>query len=228
MGDIICLSDHARASKTVSREAKEVSSSAVTPAAAAFSVASNEAHHSAGMLSRCHHFDTAEAVAPISAAIASRAPQASLAPHNSITDRKDEICDMPQTLGQTVLKRKDFLSLDGSRPLGHTVRMAESDEESLYKQEFMARVKHARVARGWKQWQAADAMGIPQDKYKQYEGRSLMPHYLIGRFCLVCLVDPQWLLTGHGDRAPKPIRVVTESEPAPKPKQKRTRSRRAA
>lgn len=105
--------------------------------------------------------------------------------------------------------------------------MAESETETQFKQRFTKRVKDARVAIGWKQWQIADALGIPQDKYKQYEGRSLLPHHMIGRFCLITHIDPEWLLTGRGQKPLQPLRLApTEAEPVAKPK--RTRARRVA
>ena len=136
--------------------------------------------------------------------------------------------DMGPTLGQTVLKGKANLSLDERLSLGHTVRMAESDEEAQFKHEFTARIAQARIARGWKQWQAAEAMGIPQDKYKQYEGRSLMPHYLIGRFCLVTRIDPIWLMTGRGEKPPQPLKSTSEAAPVSAvPKRPKTKRRAA-
>lgn len=109
--------------------------------------------------------------------------------------------------------------------------MAESETEAEYKQRFMARVAEARIARGLKQWQLAEALGMPQDKYKQYESRSLLPHHLIGRFCIVTRVDPEWLLTGRGQKPIKAIQLAdTEPEPVakPKPKPKRRSAARAA
>jgi hypothetical protein len=88
--------------------------------------------------------------------------------------------------------------------LGHSVRMAEPETELEYKQQFILRVTESRTASGMKQWQIAEAMGIPQDKYKQYETRSLMPHHLIGRFCIICRVDPEWLVTGRGKKPTGP------------------------
>lgn len=105
--------------------------------------------------------------------------------------------------------------------------MAESETETQFKQAFTDRVKAARIATGMKQWQVADSLGIPQDKYKQYEGRSLLPHYLIGRFCIICRVDPVWLMTGKGQKPLRPPHIVeTEERPVPKPK--RARRSRAA
>jgi hypothetical protein len=45
--------------------------------------------------------------------------------------------------------------------------VAHSETEAQFKQSFIERVKAARVATGMKQWQVADALNIPQDKYKQ-------------------------------------------------------------
>jgi DNA-binding transcriptional regulator YiaG len=86
--------------------------------------------------------------------------------------------------------------------------VAHSETEAQFKQSFIERVKAARVATGMKQWQVADALNIPQDKYKQYEVRSLLPNYLIGRFCIICRVEPEWLMTGKGQKPLKPPQDV--------------------
>jgi len=153
---------------------------------------------------------------------------ASLDPQSSINSRNDVICSaMPKLIGPIVLKRKANLSLDDELSLGHTVQMAESETETEYKQLFMARVAQARIARGLKQWQIAEALGMPQDKYKQYEKRSLLPHHLIGRFCIVTRVDPEWLVTGRGQKPLKPIQLA-EPEEVPTNKPKRARTKKAA
>ncbi|MFA6984595.1 MAG: helix-turn-helix transcriptional regulator [Arenimonas sp.] len=100
--------------------------------------------------------------------------------------------------------------------------MAESDIEAEHKQGFMDRVKEARMARALKQWELADALGIPQDRYKQYETRSYLPPHLYARFCLICRVDPEWLVTGNGKMAPKE-RPEPTGEPAPGPARKARR-----
>ena len=91
----------------------------------------------------------------------------------------------------------------------------------------MERVAQARIARNLKQWQIAEALGMAQDKYKQYESRSLLPHHLIGRFCIVTRVDPEWLITGRGQKPLKPLQLA-EQEPEPVKKPKRSRSKKAA
>lgn len=141
--------------------------------------------------------------------------------------RNELISVMPPNVGQSVLKRKAILSLDADISLGHTVRMADSEMEAQFKQEFIKRVKAARAALGWKQWQMAEALDIPQDKYKQYEGRSLLPHHMIGRFCLVTHVDPEWLLTGRGQKPMQPLRAVPRA-PEPAARSVPARKRRTA
>ena len=220
MSEIIRFQNHARTSAG-SRAAKAVSFSALKPADAALSVARTEDHHSAGILLRWPHFVTRGTVVPTSDAIASREGQ------SSMIERNDVICVMPPLIGQSVLKGKAILSLDDKLSLGHTVRMAETDAEVQYKLEFRARVKESRVAAKLKQWQIAETLGMTQDKYKQYETRSLLPHHLIGRFCVICHVNPEWLITGHGQKAIQPLKAVA-AEPEQEVKLKPARKRRVA
>lgn len=219
MAKIIQIQEHVLASGW--RAAKAVNVSAVRPAAVARSVARTSSHQSAGTLLRCHHLETTQDRTPISAAMAS------LEGHSSMISRKELICDIPNFLGHSVLKRKAILSLDSDLPLGHNVPMAEPETETQYKQRFMQRVAEARIARGLKQWQLAEALGMAQDKYKQYEGRSLLPHHLIGRFCIVTRVDPVWLVTGRGQ---KPLKLLqtADAEPEPIAKPKQSPSKRSA
>lgn len=108
--------------------------------------------------------------------------------------------------------------------------MADSDAKAQYEQEFIARVKAARIATGKKQWQVADLMNIKQDQYKHYEivtgnGR-VIPHHLIGRFCLICSIDPNWLLTGKGAKPLPPLHPI-ETDRAPAPKAPRAKQRQS-
>lgn len=158
----------------------------------------------------------------MSEAIASREGQSSIIFWNEVKS------DIAPNLGQLVLKRKDNLALDAKKLIGHTVRMADSDAKAQYEQEFIERVKAARIATGKKQWQVAELMDIKQDTYKHFETGRVIPHHLIGRFCLICSVDPNWLITGKGAKPMQPPHLV-DAEPvkAPKPK-KAKRSTRAA
>lgn len=205
------------------RAANATKVSALSPASTATEVAKIGDHQSAGTLLRCAHLVTVGTLAPMSDAIASLESQRPISSRNDVT-----FLAMLRFIGQSVLKRKANLSLDGELSLGHTVPMAESDTEAQFKQEFIRRVKAARVATGMKQWQIAESLGMPQDKYKQYESRSLLPHHLIGRFCIVTRIEPDWLVTGRGQKPLKPLHVAETEEPVSAPKPKRTRARRAA
>lgn len=218
--------DHVRDSAD-SRAANIVSFSAFRLLREATAVLSKKDHHSAGMLSRCHHLET---VLPDTAGTAGRKSDAmaSLEGQSSITSRNEAISVMPRSLGRFVLNCKANLSLDGRKILGHTVRMTELDEEAQYKQEFIARVREARSDLGWKQWQMAEALGMQQDKYKQYETRSYLPHHLIGRFCLVTRVEPEWLMTGRGEKTIQPLKVVERDELVVATKAKKAKARKVA
>ena len=211
---------HARAS---SRAASAMSLSEVRPDFFARSVDNIAAHLSDGMLPRCHHLLTAGSPAPMSAA------SDSLEGQSPITSLKDLISvAMPQHLGQLVLRRKDKVALDAEKLSGHNVRMAESETEAQFKQLFTDRVRTARVATGLKQWQVAELLGIPQDKYKQYEGRSLLPHALVGRFCTICRINPEWLFTGIGQKPLRPPHLVETEEAPAVAKPKRAKRSKAA
>lgn len=211
--------DHAQ-TLGCSRAARAIKASEVTPAERARSVDRIADHLSAGMLSRCHHLDTAGARARISEAIASLDGQ------SSITSRKDRNSVMPEFLGPFVLKGKDKLALDVKKFSGQNVRMADSEKEQ-FEQEFIARVKSARIATGKKQWQVAELLNVPQDHYKHWEKTRLMPHHLIGRFCIICSVDPEWLMTGRGQKPLRPPHVV-ETEPEAPARPRRTKRSKAA
>ena len=98
------------------------------------------------------------------------------------------------------------------------------DSKAQYEQEFIARAKAARLATGKKQWQVAELMGIQQAQYKHYEVGRVIPHHLIGRFCLICNIDPNWLLTGKGAKPLPPLQPV-ETDRAPAPKAPRAKQR---
>ena len=187
---------HARASSR--RAAKLAKRSAESSADLAFSVCKMEDHHSGGIQFLCHHLVTMPADAPISDAIANRAPCASLEPQSSTTERNDVICDIPPPLGQFVLNGKAFLSLDGGKALGHTVPMAAKTLKDKLDQELIERVIKARVAAGLTQQEVADGMGVPQDHYKHWELKRPIPHFRIPSFCIVVRVEDGWLISGRG------------------------------
>lgn len=149
-------------------------------------------------MSRCHHFDTVEAPAPMSDAIASRDGQ------SSIMDRNVVSSVMSISLGHTVLKSKANVShaLDHGR--WNNPDMAERLTETEEKAAFILRVKKAREARFDTQNPMCTILGIAQGTYKQYETRTPLPHRYIPKFIAATGVSYVWLLTGEGDGPPVP------------------------
>lgn len=187
------------------------------PCLDATSVASIAVHHSDGMLWRCHHLLTCDGLAPTSAA------QASLVGQSSITASNDVGSDMDASLGQLVLNIKPKVSYDCGRPRELLCPMAEKLSKTAFQTDFKRRTKAARVARNLTQDGIAELLDIPQDQYKQYETRGLLPHDLIPRFLLATGVEWAWLYTGHG-RGPS----LAEIAPAPLKSSRNKRRSKAA
>jgi DNA-binding XRE family transcriptional regulator len=181
-----------RHARTSSRAASAISASALRPAVLAALVLNTADHHSAGMLSRCHHLLTAEPFAPMSDAIASREGQ------SSITAWKDAILGMGDTLGQSVLDCKVNLSCDLPDAGTQNLPVSKDPTKTAFKEQFARRVRWARLAHGTTQAELADLLGMAQDTYKQYETRSYLPHDVVPKFCKITKVDPTWLYTGKG------------------------------
>jgi transcriptional regulator with XRE-family HTH domain len=76
--------------------------------------------------------------------------------------------------------------------------MAANNMKKQLDQEFIRRVIKAREAAGMTQQEVSDGMGVPQDHYKHWELKRVMPHYLIPRFCIVARVEDGWLISGRG------------------------------
>jgi hypothetical protein len=183
---------------------------AFSPAPDATPVRRTADHHSAGIESRCHHLLTADALHSSLATSDTSAAIASRDDHSSITDRKDGKSPMDGALGQIVLNGKANLSYDCGEALGQNCPMAKDPGKSLYVEDFVARVRWARKARYETQDAIAKLMNMPQDSYKHFEAKRIMPHELIGRFCMACGVDANWLVTGQGKA---PARSQTEVDP---------------
>jgi transcriptional regulator with XRE-family HTH domain len=83
-----------------------------------------------------------------------------------------------------------------------------------YRDAFVARVRQARTDAGYTQRAVAMLLGLDASTYNNYErGRgneppTLMPLHLIERFCVLCQVSIDWLVTGtetrRRRRPPKP------------------------
>lgn len=188
---------HARASAgsegaVGARAAKPVIIWGDNPAWIARSQPKMEDHHSAGMVSRCHHFETAEAPAPMSAA------RASLDGQSSITERNEVKSDMEASLGHMVLKCKAKVSYDYEQVGCQNGNMADRMSETEEKLAFIRRVRLARQSRYPTQNPMLTILEIDQGTYKQYETRTPLPHRYIPKFCAATGVSLVWLLTGEG------------------------------
>ncbi len=209
----ILLFPHGRASVSGSgsgtgRAANVVMISAVRPACRAVAVHNNLVHHSAGMLSRCHHLLMADAPAP-----GTSVARASREGHSSMIERNEPKSDMATLLGPLVLKSKAKTSQDCG-PRGHVKwLMRQKQPVSQFELEFIDRTRRARAAAGLTQDQIARELGLEQDTYKNYERVRPLPHEYVLSFCTLVSVTLGWLYAGK----------VESLEPSPK---RRRRGRR--
>lgn len=178
MGSVVGF--HAAASRLAAKSARI---SAVKPASRARGRASKADHHSAGIESLCHHFETEFAGSPISDASASRVDQISMMLRN-------DPCDIRRYLGQTVLNCKPDLSLDALKHKGHTVLMVPKIPRKEARRGFIQRTREARVRTGMTQEEIAKLLGIKQDRYKHYETNRPLPHELVLPFCAATEITP--------------------------------------
>jgi transcriptional regulator with XRE-family HTH domain len=86
--------------------------------------------------------------------------------------------------------------------------------------DFIGRTIAARKLQFETQQEIAAVLGLTQPTYAKYEKRSPLPFYLMERFCQICQVRAEWLITGKGPgpawqrvdkrpkshRQPKPVR----------------------
>ena len=66
-----------------------------------------------------------------------------------------------------------------------------------YKAAFIRRIRDARKAIDYTQERMAQELGVPQDQYKHYEKRTILPHHLIPAFCKITGFHPWFILTGQ-------------------------------
>lgn len=110
-------------------------------------------------------------------------------------------------IGQIVQHVKPTVSNDIGTAWRHTARMVGMSEEQLFNEALVARVHRLRNERGWTAEQMATALGVPPDRYRKYEYRSPLPHYLLERFALIVGRDIDYVLTGKLS----PARTQSES-----------------
>ena len=73
-------------------------------------------------------------------------------------------------------------------------------DEAQFNEALCARVHKLRNERGWTAERMATILGVPPDRYRKYEYRSPLPHYLIERFALIVGRDIEYVLTGKTTR----------------------------
>ena len=73
--------------------------------------------------------------------------------------------------------------------------MAKVNEQQVFNEALCARV--AMLRGSWTQSKMAKLLGIPIDRYKKYETRTPLPHYLIERFATLVGRDIAYVLTGE-------------------------------
>jgi transcriptional regulator with XRE-family HTH domain len=74
------------------------------------------------------------------------------------------------------------------------------DRQEAFNAELAARVKALRAARDWTQAEMAAHLGVPLERYKKYETRSPLPHFLIEAFAIAVGRDAAFVLTGKTRR----------------------------
>jgi DNA-binding XRE family transcriptional regulator len=74
------------------------------------------------------------------------------------------------------------------------------NDELAFNAALFDRVKSIRESKDWTAEQMATALGIPAERYRKYENRTPIPHYLIPRIALLSGRSPEWVLTGKEAR----------------------------
>ena len=90
------------------------------------------------------------------------------------------------------------MSKDTGAAHWHYSSMAIWTREQEFNENYIARTKRLREERGWTSEQMATALGVPPDRYRKYEYRSLLPHYLVEQFATIVDRDIAYVLTGKG------------------------------
>lgn len=86
--------------------------------------------------------------------------------------------------------------------------MDSQSTETQFIQALCARVRALRDSKGWTAEDMAMALGIPADRYRKYETRSPLPHFLIPKLALIVDRSVELILTGR-DRRDSPAEKAT-------------------
>lgn len=106
------------------------------------------------------------------------------------------VSDMRLGIGQFVPYCQATVSKDRWTKRRYPPRVVINNDEAKFNDELTKRVWQLRNDRGWTAEQMATALGIPPDRYRKYEYRSPLPHYLIERFALIVGRDVEYILLG--------------------------------
>lgn len=193
MGIVVRFPVHRGApSKAGSFAANAAKSSALSPACRATSEAKIRDQRSAGIELRNCHLRAACTETPMSEAMTAGDFQ------SAITSRK-EVGEgfIAGSVGHSVLKCKAETSYDIEKGFGNNPamdRMSETEETLA----FIRRTRAAREAKFETQKPVYSYLGVPQTHYKHWETKRPMPRRFIPKFCTICEVSMEWLLTGEG------------------------------
>lgn len=80
--------------------------------------------------------------------------------------------------------------------------------EAEFNRDLVKRVRELRKSRGWTADQMATALGVGVDRYRKYESRTPLPHYLIERFALIVGRDIDYVLTGRSGHTLVPVALL--------------------
>lgn len=86
---------------------------------------------------------------------------------------------------------------------GRSVTISGSMTPTEFRKAFVGRVRQIRESLGKEPEEMAELMGVSLDRWRKYESRTPLPHYLVPRFCRTFGVDVWYLFTGeHASKAP--------------------------
>lgn len=90
--------------------------------------------------------------------------------------------------------------------------MGVSNEELAFNNALMNRLRAWREEKGWTAAQMATALGVPADRYRKYETRSVLPPYLFERVCLICDASLENLILGTPRKPSRPFVVYDNDQ----------------
>lgn len=81
---------------------------------------------------------------------------------------------------------------------------------TAYEEAFRRRVRNARALRTDEPKEMARLLGVREDTYYRYETRTMLPHYMIERFCQLTGVTVDWLIKGPQPGQPSHTGVIVQ------------------